>query len=121
MARADSLPIGAALPNGMAVTAAASMLIVAESFASRPGAWDIGSDINLSNRRVWAPLEDGVEGIWTDAEGAVWCAPPRGCVRVRESGGSCRGFPSTCSASRAGLGGPEGRTLFMVANEWKWL
>jgi sugar lactone lactonase YvrE len=107
-----------AFPNGMAVTADASTLIVAESFASRLGAWDIGADASLSNRRVWAPVEHGVDGICIDAEGSVWCATQRGCVRVREGGEVAQTIPFDLFGFSCALGGPEGRTLFMVANEW---
>lgn len=110
---------GVAFPNGMAVTADGSTLIVAESFASRLGAWDIQPDGSLSNRRVWATLEDGVDGICIDAEGAVWCATQRGCVRVREGGEVAQVVPFDLFGFSCALGGPEGRTLFMVANEWK--
>ena len=109
---------GVAFPNGMAVTADGSTLIVAESFASRLGAWDIEADGSLSNRRVWAPVEHGVDGICIDAEGAVWCATPRGCVRVREGGEVAETRPFDLFGFSCALGGPEGRTLFMVASEW---
>jgi sugar lactone lactonase YvrE len=109
---------GVAFPNGMAVTPDGSTLIVAESFASRLGAWDIESDGSLSNRRVWAPVEDGCDGICIDAEGAVWCATQRGCVRVREGGEVAQAVPLDLFGFSCALGGPEGRTLFMVANQW---
>ncbi|MDQ4133208.1 MAG: SMP-30/gluconolactonase/LRE family protein [Actinomycetota bacterium] len=110
---------GVAFPNGMAVTADGSTLIVAESFASRLGAWDIEPDGSLSNRRVWAPLQNGVDGICIDAEGAVWCATQQGCERVREGGEVVQTIPLDLFGFSCALGGFEGRTLFMVANEWK--
>ena len=109
---------GVAFPNGMAVTADGSTLIVAESFASRLSAWDIGADGSLSNRRIWAPLEHGVDGICIDAEGAVWCSTQRGCDRVLEGGQVTRSVPHDLFGFSCTLGGPDGRTLFMVANEW---
>ena len=109
---------GVAFPNGMAVTADGSTLIVAESFASRLGAWDIEADGSLSNRRVWAPLPDGVDGISIDAEDAVWCATQKGCSRVREGGQITDTIPLDLFGFSCALGGPDGRTLFIVANEW---
>ena len=109
---------GVAFPNGMAVAADGTTLIVAESFASRLGAWDIEADGSLSNRRVWAPVPEGVDGICIDAEGAVWCATPRGCVRVREGGEVAQTIPLDLFGFSCALGGAEGRTLFMVATEW---
>ena len=109
---------GVAFPNGMAITPDGSTLIVAESFASRLGAWDIGADGSLSNRRVWAPLQNGADGISIDAQGAVWCATQRGCERVLEGGEVTDGIPFDLFGFSCALGGTDGRTLFMVANEW---
>ena len=107
-----------AFPNGMAITPDGSTLIVAESFASRLGAWDIDADGALSNRRVWAQLEHGVDGIAIDAEGAVWCATQTGCDRVREGGELADRIAFDLFGFSCALGGPDGRTLFMVAAEW---
>ncbi|HEX5944893.1 MAG TPA: SMP-30/gluconolactonase/LRE family protein [Acidimicrobiales bacterium] len=107
-----------AFPNGMAVTPDGSTLIVAESFASRLGAWDIDPDGGLSNRRVWAEVEHGCDGISIDAEGAVWIATQTGCERVREGGEVADRIPFDLFGFSCALGGPDGRTLFMVAAEW---
>ncbi len=76
-------------PNGMAVTADDSTLIVAESHASRLTAFDLGADGSLTNRRVWAQLTNAApDGICLDRTGALWYAdvPNQQCVRVREGG-----------------------------------
>ncbi|HEX3721868.1 MAG TPA: SMP-30/gluconolactonase/LRE family protein, partial [Nitrolancea sp.] len=67
---------GIAFPNGMVVTPDNTTLIVAESYAARLTAFDIGTDGNLANRRVWAALGEGAapDGICLDAENAVWYA-----------------------------------------------
>ena len=78
-----------AFPNGMAITPDGGSLIVAESYANRLTAFDIGADGGLSNRRVWAQTPgDHPDGICIDAEGAVWYADVgnQHCVRVREGG-----------------------------------
>jgi sugar lactone lactonase YvrE len=111
-----------AFPNGMAVTPDNATLIVAESYGRRLTAFDIGADGGLSNRRVWADLGDGVpDGICIDSEGAVWCAdvPNKRCVRVREGGRILQSveFDRGCFACM--LGGPEGKTLFVLAAEWR--
>ena len=80
---------GLAFPNGMVVTPDNATLIVAESFARRLTAFDIGADGSLSNRRVWADVTG--DGISLDAEGAVWTTdvgPDDGGVCLR-SGGWC--------------------------------
>lgn len=112
---------GIAFPNGMLVTPDDSTLIVAESYANRLTAFDIGPDGSLSRRRVWADLGDGCpDGICLDAEGAVWYAdvPNQRCVRVREGGEVLASVELDRGCFACALGGPDGRTLFLVATEW---
>jgi len=109
-----------ALPNGMAVTADNSTLIIAESFAGTLTAFDIAADGSLLNRRVWADVFS--DGICIDAEGAVWGPSWRdgrpGCIRVDE-GGQVRQWIETDRACFACmLGGEAGTTLFMLAADW---
>ena len=109
-----------AFPNGMAVTADNSTLIIAESFAGRLTAFDIAADGSLLNRRVWADVFS--DGICIDAEGAVWGPSWRdgrpGCIRVDE-GGQVRQWIETDRACFACmLGGEAGTTLFMLAADW---
>ena len=112
---------GIAFPNGMAVTPDNSTLIVAESYASRLTSFEIAADGSLSGQRVWADLGDGVpDGICLDAEGAVWYAdvPNKRCVRVREGGEVMQTIELDRGCFACMLGGIEGTTLFMVAQEW---
>jgi sugar lactone lactonase YvrE len=106
-----------AFPNGMAVTPDGSTLIVAESFARRLTAFDIGDDGSLGNRRVWA--EVAADGICLDAEGAIWFATQEGCARVRDGGEVTDRIELDRAGFSCALGGPDGTTLFVVANEWK--
>jgi sugar lactone lactonase YvrE len=111
-----------AFPNGMAVTADDSTLIVAESYANRLTAFEIAADGSLSGRRVWAELGDGVpDGICVDAEGAVWYAdvPNRRCERVAEAGEVLQRIELDRGCFACMLGGPDRRTLFIMAQEWK--
>jgi sugar lactone lactonase YvrE len=108
-------------PNGMAITADGSTLIVAESYRSRLTAFDIDDDGGLSNRRVWADLgKDAPDGICLDAEGAVWYAdvPNRHCVRVARGGEKLQTVAVDRGCFSCALGGPAGRTLFIVATKW---
>ncbi|WP_126638753.1 SMP-30/gluconolactonase/LRE family protein [Embleya hyalina] len=112
---------GVEFPNGMAVTPDDTTLIVAESYANRLTAFDIGADGGLSRRRVWADLGTGVpDGICLDAEGAVWYAdvPNKRCVRVREGGE----VTATLDLDRGCFScvlDADGRTLYIVAREWR--
>jgi sugar lactone lactonase YvrE len=108
-------------PNGMAVTADNATLIVAESYGPRLTAFDIGAGGDLSGRRVFAELEDAPDGICVDAEGAVWYAtvPGRRCVRVAEGGQVLETVDFDRGCFACALGGPDRRTLFVTAAEWR--
>ena len=111
-----------AFPNGMAVTADNSTLIVADSYRHQLVGFDIGADGGLSGRRVWADLGDGTpDGICTDAQDAVWYAdvPNRRCVRVAAGGAVLQTVDLDRGGFACTLGGPEGTTLFIVAAEWR--
>jgi len=107
-----------AFPNGMALTADGRTLLVAESFASRVSAFDVDDDHGLGNRRVWAEIEGGADGISLDAEGALWCAAQGGAVRIGAGGTVWQRVELDRPVFSVALGGPTGTTLFMVANEW---
>jgi sugar lactone lactonase YvrE len=110
---------GIAFPNGMVVTPDNSTLIVAESFAGRLSAFDIAADGGLSNRRVWAELGEGGDGICMDADGAVWCPAMKSCLRVREGGEVLQKIELDRFCFACMLGGADGRTLFMMAADWR--
>ena len=114
---ADNIAFG----NGMAVTADNSTLIVAESHAQRLTAFSIGADGSLTDRRVWADLnDDAPDGICLDSEGAVWYAsvPQQHCVRVREGGEVVQRIDVDRGCFACMLGGTDNRTLFILAAEW---
>ena len=118
-------------PNGMVVTPDGATLVVSESFAGRLSAFDIGEDGSLSGRRVWA---DGLgpDGIGVDAEGAIWAqtadtfahsqrpdAPGGACVRVLDGGEITHRIDTELPCFSCVLGGPEGRHLFLLCNEFE--
>ena len=117
-------------PNGMVITPDNSTLIISESFAGRLTAFDIAADGDLSRRRVWA---DGVgpDGICLDADGAVWvqAADTRAhtglsdsvegaCLRMQQGGTVLQRIEHDRPIFAAMLGGPERRSLFLLAAEW---
>jgi sugar lactone lactonase YvrE len=113
---------GLAFPNGMLIMPDDQTLIVAESYAKRLTAFDIATNGSLTNRRVWAELDDGVpDGICADAENAVWYAdvPNKQCVRVREGGEVLQTVELDRGCFACALGGPDRAILFMIANEWR--
>lgn len=110
---------GLEFPNGMAVTPDNGTLIVAESYARRLTAFAIGDDGGLSRRRVWAEVDGHPDGICLDADGAVWCAAMLRCLRVADGGRVLQAVELDRSCFACTLGGPDGRTLFMMAAEWR--
>jgi sugar lactone lactonase YvrE len=113
---------GIAFPNGMAVTADNSTLIVADSYRHSLVAFDIGSDGGLSGRRVWAGLGEGTpDGICADAQDAIWYAdvPNKRCVRVGAGGAVLQTVELDRGGFACALGGPARTTLFIVAAEWQ--
>lgn len=108
-------------PNGMIVTPDNRTLIISESFAGRLTAFDIEPDGSLSGRRVFAEGL-GPDGICLDASGAVWVSTGGNeVVRVAEGGEVLQRV--TLGEDRApfaiALGGPEGRTLFVLTAQWR--
>jgi sugar lactone lactonase YvrE len=110
-----------AFPNGMAITADNSTLVVADSYRHQLVGFDIADDGTLGGRRVWADLGDAApDGICLDAEGAAWYAdvPHQRCVRVAEGGRVL----DTRTLDRGGfacmLGGREGMDLYVTAARW---
>jgi sugar lactone lactonase YvrE len=113
-----------AFPNGMVVTPDNATLVVAESFAGRLTAFDIEADGTLSNRRVWA---DGVgpDGICLDADDTIWTGVGQWgehlIGRVAEGGEVLDRVRLDRDCFACTLGGPDGRTLFMLATQWRGL
>jgi sugar lactone lactonase YvrE len=109
---------GLAFPNGMVITPDGSALIVAESYEGRLTAFDIDPDGGLSNRRVWADLGEGGDGICLDAESAIWCPKFQSCVRLREGGEILEAIELDRFCFACMLGGEDGTTLFLNVAEW---
>jgi sugar lactone lactonase YvrE len=110
-----------AFPNGMAITEDGATLIVAESYADRLTAFDIGADGSLRNRRVWAETPgDHPDGICLDADGAVWYADVgnQHCVRVREGGDVLATVDIDRGAFACALSRRKNPHLFVVAQNW---
>jgi sugar lactone lactonase YvrE len=109
-----------AFPNGMAVTDDNSTLIIAESFASKLTAFDISADGGLENRRTFADVM--ADGISMDAGGAVWTPSwyenEPCCLRVANGGEVLDRIPLEQAGFACALGGPDGRTLFMLSADW---
>ena len=107
-------------PNGMVITPDDRTLIISESFAGRLTAFDIGADGGLAGRRVFAEGL-GPDGITMDAEGAVWAGSGGfGVARVAEGGKVLQRveLPESRAPFAVMLGGPDGRTLFILTAEW---
>jgi len=109
------------------------LLMVDETFGNRVSAFDIEPDGSLTNRRSWATfgelptawrLNDALaslvvapDGCALDAEGALWIADALNgrVIRVREGGDIVQEITVGTGVFACGLGGADGRTLFMCA------
>jgi sugar lactone lactonase YvrE len=108
-------------PNGMVIVGE-DTLVVAESHADRLTAWTITDSGELVDRRVWADLAPGAapDGICADADGAIWYAsvPGQRCTRVAEGGEVLEAVEADRGCFACMLGGDDGRTLYIVANDY---
>ena len=111
---------GMGFPNGPVITPDGRTLILAETLGAVLTAFDIGPGGVLSNRRVWASTAPRVpDGICLDADGAIWVANPIApeCVRFAEGGEVLEVIDTGAPCYACMLGGPDGRTLFMLTAE----
>lgn len=119
--RVTSVADGLAFPNGMAVTADGSTLIVAESYAEQLSAYRIAEDGTLTYPRVWAATPgDHPDGICLDATGALWYADVgnQRCVRVREGGEVLATVDLDRGAFACALSRGRDPKLFVVGQNW---
>jgi sugar lactone lactonase YvrE len=118
--------------NGSVITDD-GVLLVDETFGNRVSAFDISPDGALANRRNWAtfgdlpgarPIADALssvvvapDGCALDAEGALWIADGLNgrAIRVREGGEIVDEVSPGTGVFACGLGGPDGRTLYLCA------
>ncbi|MFI5897368.1 SMP-30/gluconolactonase/LRE family protein [Actinoplanes sp. NPDC051513] len=119
-------------PNGSVITPDGVLLVV-ETFGDRVSAFDLTEDGRLINRRVWAefaplPADRSLEvvlpaltvagdGACLDAEGGLWIADATGerVVRVIEGGTITDEIRPGTPVYACGLGGADGRTLYICA------
>ena len=111
-----------ALPNGMGFLPDGSTLVVSETTGSRILAFPAEPDGSLGAPSVFADLgaDRHPDGLCVDAEGGVWvgCVDTGEFLRVLEGGNVThrveidRGW-----AVAPALGGPDGRTLYMVIDD----
>jgi len=110
-----------AFPNGMAVTADGSTLVVADSYRASLVAFTIAHDGMLDERRVWADLGDHApDGICLDATGAAWYAdvPHQACVRVAEGGEVLTTVPLDRGGFACMLDDAPSPSLYAVTAHW---
>lgn len=107
-------------PNGMVLTPDGGTLVVAESTGRRLTAYTVGVDGSLTDRRVFADGLDGPpDGVCIDADGGVWTSLTLANQFQRILDGGIvteRIDMGQRTAIACALGGPEGRTLFLVSS-----
>lgn len=70
-------------PNGMVITPDGKFLVVADTMAKELVKYSVNADGTLTDRKCWAKLPWGPDGISMDDTGAVWAAVPDGGMVVR--------------------------------------
>ena len=104
-------------PNGSVITPDGSTLIVAETLASCLTAFTINTDKSLSNRRVWATVENiAPDGICLNDNNEIWVANALGpeMMLVAEGGEVINRMETSQPCYACMLGGMDGKTLFAV-------
>jgi sugar lactone lactonase YvrE len=108
---------GLRFPNGIAVSADNSRLVVAEMDGACLADYDIAADGSLNFRRRFGSMKSP-DGICLDREGAVWVASfdEDAFVRVNRDGRELQRIEvSGRRAIACVLGGPERRTVFCLS------
>jgi hypothetical protein len=110
-----------AFPNRIAITPDGATLIVAECYANRLAAYDVGGDGGLGNRRVSAQTPaDHPAGSCMNARGRrlVRRRGNQHCVRVREDGEVLATVDLDRGAFASALSRGEDPHLFAVGQTW---
>jgi sugar lactone lactonase YvrE len=106
---------GVEFPNGSVFINDGRTLVVAETWLSRLTAFDVDERGELSNRQVFADLgRSEPDGIWPDAEGAIWvaCFNTGEFLRVLDGGKVTDRLQFEGRSVSCTLGGEDGRQLF---------
>lgn len=107
-------------PNGMAISPDHSTFVVAESTGRRLSAFTIGTDGELTDRRVFADgLSGPPDGIAVDADGGIWAAMTlaQRFERITDGGTvTDRIDVEDRAAIACALGGTDDRTLFLLSS-----
>jgi sugar lactone lactonase YvrE len=112
-------------PNGSVFLPGTSTLVVAETWAARPTAFEVDDAGALVDKRVWAELPSGStpDGICVDAAGGVWVSSITTSQFLRvEAGGRVTQTITVGDrcATDCVLGGPDETTLFLLtSNSWQ--
>jgi sugar lactone lactonase YvrE len=108
---------GLRFPNGIAISADNSRLVVAEMEGDCLGEYDVRPDGSLDFRRRFGSMKSP-DGICLDREGAVWVASydEDAFIRVSREGRELQRMEiAGRRAIACALGGPERRTLFCLS------
>ena len=107
-------------PNGMVISPAGDLLVVAETLASRLTAFDVAPDGKLSRRRSFAELPGiAPDGICLDAAGQIWVANAIGnqALRVAEGGEITAEIVTSQTCFACALGGEDRREIYLMTGQ----
>jgi YD repeat-containing protein len=103
-------------PNGLAFSPDEKMLYVADTELSRIYAFDVSPNGTLKNRRIFANILGGPDGMKVDVKGNLYVTTGMLAVRVYDRKGDNLGAIDIPETTRnCAFGGAENRTLFVTA------
>ena len=88
--------------------------------AARLTAFDIKTNGNLTNRRLWAKLDGAMpDGICLDSEQGIWVASPSSNEALRIEEGGLVTDRVTLETGACMLGGKTGKTLHILTSGFR--
>jgi len=104
-------------PNGLAFSPDEKVLYVADTEWSNIYAFDVSTDGALANRRLFASMIGGPDGMKVDVKGNLYVTTGLPAVRVYDSRGNDLGAIDIPEMTRnCAFGGAENKTLFIAAS-----
>lgn len=101
------------MPNGIGLAPDEATLYVSDTTLGQVFAFDLESDDTLGPRRALGP---GIDGLLVDTAGRIWSSSTDGVHVLTPDGRDLGVIPLDQGATNVGLGGPEGRTLFITTS-----
>lgn len=101
------------MPNGIGLSPDESTLYVSDTTLAQVFAYPLNADGSVGERRAIGP---GIDGLLVDSEGRIWSSAPDGVHVLTPDGQDLGLIALSQGATNVGLGGPDGRRLFITTS-----